>query len=268
MKNKNELTERLLEKTKYLFHSYYNGETEPWFTHLDKNAVYLGSGDPMLIGKSAIVNHFKKYEGVQTVILEEEYNAILQSQSSGMVYGRFVLGTPKMNVIGVTRFTIVYKIQRNGLFITHQHNSHEFKNGLKQMENVKDENRVDSLMFQFIRDVLSDVGKEMHFSIPSGNNTVFLNASMVLYVQSSGKRTEFVCIDRTVSCNMPISELKEHLPDVFYPVHRCYLVNVKHIHEIRRFEIEMISGVKIPIPAVGYMQIKEDLISRIGKQEL
>lgn len=264
MEYQTDLADRLLETTKYIYHSYYDGNPEPWFSYLDKNAVYLGTGDPMLIGKTAIVNHFKKYEGIQTKILDNACNVVLQSKTSGLVYGKLILGTQKMNELGFMRFTLVYKIQKSGFLIIHQHNSCEFKNSIKQTDS-KTTNTVDNLAFQFIRDVLSDKGNDMRFSLPSGNNTVFLNANMVLYIQSVGKHTEFVCVDRTVSCNTPISELKEQLPDMFYQVHRCYLVNIKHIHEIRRFEVEMISGVKIPIPAISYTQIKEDLIGLINK---
>lgn len=259
-----DLADKLTDTTKYLFHSFYAGNTEPWFSLLDKSAVYLGSADPMLIGKTAIENHFKKYEGIQTEILEEEYHATLQSKTVGFVYGHFVFGTSQKNEFAFMRFTLIYKIHKDGLSIIHQHNSYEFKNNSLQPEH-ETQNKVDNLAFQFIRDILSDKDNDTQFCISSGSNTVFLNANMVLYVQSVGKHTEFVCVDRTVSCNTPISELRERLPNMFYQIHRCYIVNIKHIHEIKRFSVEMISGEKLPVPAAAYTQVKNDLIAYLNK---
>lgn len=84
-----------------------------------------------------------------------------------------------------------------------------------------------------------------------------------MYVQSQRRKTEFVCIDRIISCNSPIGEIAKELPELFYPLRRGYLVNTLFIVAIRRFEAELISGICIPIPALNYQQVKQDLQSII-----
>ena len=37
-----------------------------------------------------------------------------------------------------------------------------------------------------------------------GTQTIFVNSNTVLYVQSQRRKTEFVCIDRVISCNSSI----------------------------------------------------------------
>lgn len=66
-----------------------------------------------------------------------------------------------------------------------------------------------------------------------------------------------------ISCNSSIGELAKQLPDVFYPLHRSYLVNTLYLLAVRRFEAELIDGITLPIPAQTYQQIKEDLESRL-----
>ncbi|CBL41782.1 LytTr DNA-binding domain [butyrate-producing bacterium SS3/4] len=83
---------------------------------------------------------------------------------------------------------------------------------------------------------------------------------------SVDKRTELVCVDRVVSCNYIYRELKERLPEVFYPLRRGYLVNTLYIVALRRFEAELISGISIPIPALTYTQVKRDLQELIEKK--
>ena len=91
-----------------------------------------------------------------------------------------------------------------------------------------------------------------------------IHSDTILYAQSRDKRTELVCVDRIVSCNYIYRELKERLPEVFYPLRRGYLVNALFIVAVRRFEAELISGICIPIPALTYQQAKRDLQSIIG----
>lgn len=259
------IAERLVSTTRDAFRAYHSGNLEPWSELLSPDSVYLGSGDPILIGKNAIINHFKKYEGVHSTILNDEYHPIVQSKSCGFVYGQIIIAMPESFQSIVTRLTIVYKITKNKLQITHQHNSYEHQYAATANQNAPME--MNNITQQFIRDILIHQKDNQKIAVPSGMQTVFLNSNMILYVQSFGKRTEFVCTDRTVSCNTPISELKETLPDIFYPIHRSYLVNVNHISAIRRFEAEMVTGAIIPIPALMYTQVKRDLQMKIHEGE-
>ena len=45
--------------------------------------------------------------------------------------------------------------------------------------------------------------------------------------------------------------------------HRGYYVNTLYITAIRRFEAELISGAVLPIPALNYTKIRDDLLDRI-----
>lgn len=256
MENKLTIAEKLTNTTRDAFRAYHSGNLKPWSELLSPDSVYLGSGDPMLIGKNAIMNHFKKYEGVQSTIINDEYHPIVQSESCGFVYGQIIIGMPDSFQSIVTRFTMVYKIKKNKLLITHQHNSYEHQyvttlhHTSMQMSNITQ---------QFIRDLLIHQKENKRIPVSSGMQTIYLNSNMILYIQSFGKRTEFVCADRTVSCNTPISKLREFLPDIFYPIHRSYLVNCNHISAIRRFEVELVTGAILPIPALTYTQVKKDL---------
>lgn len=257
MENELTIAERLTNTTRDAFRAYHSGNLEPWSKLLAPDSVYLGSGDPILIGKNAIINHFKKYEGVQSTVINDEYHPIVQSRSCGFVYGQIIIGMPDSFQSIVTRFTMVYKIRKNKLIISHQHNSYEHQYITPASQHTPME--INNITQQFIRNLLIHKEENKKIPVASGMQTIYLDSNMILYVQSFGKRTEFVCADRTVSCNTPISELRETLPDIFYPIHRSYLVNINHIAAIRRFEAEMVTGATIPIPALTYTQVKKDL---------
>ena len=57
------MLEELAVLTKELFHAHYAGDLERWFDYLCPDSIYLGTGEPMLFGGSAIREHFKGFEG-------------------------------------------------------------------------------------------------------------------------------------------------------------------------------------------------------------
>ena len=154
----------------------------------------------------------------------------------------------------INRFTISYRIISGELKMVHQHNSYEYMQ--------PSESRIlnlDMNTMQFVRSLLLDRPSGRRIPIRSGTQTIFVNPNTVLYVQSQRRKTEFVCIDRVITCNSSIGEIGKELPDLFYPLRRGYLVNTLFIVAIRRFEVELISGICIPIPALTYQQAKQDL---------
>ena len=185
--------EEITALTKELFHAHYAGDLERWFDYLCPDSIYLGTGEPMLFGGSAIREHFKGFEGERSIL------------------------------------------------------------------------KMDMNTTRFVRNLLLEQPAGRRIAFPSGNQTVYVNPYTILYAKSRDKRTELVCVDRVVSCNYIYRELKERLPEVFYPLRRGYLVNTLYIVALRRFEAELISGISIPIPALTYTQVKRDLQELIEK---
>lgn len=257
MENKTIISEALIASVKSTFKAYFSGNLNPWFEQLSNRSTYLGSGEPMLIGKNAIINHFKKYTGMQANIVDEDYHAIMQGKTLGIIYGKVVIAAPDSIQSTTIQFTIIYKIRKSGFEIIHQHNSYEHKNST--VVNGSSSIITDDITLQFIRNLLMYKDENKRLAIPSGTKTFYVNSNMIFYIQSVCKKTEFVCADRIISCNSSISELKSILPDLFYPIHRSYIVNIRHISQIKRFEATMINGAVIPIPALTYTQVKKDL---------
>lgn len=173
------------------------------------------------------------------------------------VCGQIFLESLEKSFRIINRFTISYRIIGGELKMVHQHNTYEYMQ--------PSESRIlnlDMNTMQFVRSLLLDRPSGRRMPVRSGTQTIFVNPNTVLYVQSQRRKTEFVCIDRVISCNSSIGEIGMELPDFFYPLRRGYLVNTLFIVAIRRFEVELISGICIPIPALTYQQVKQDLLRK------
>ena len=257
--------EELIEITKNLFHHVYDGDLKPWFELLCNESVYLGTNSPVLIGADAIQKHFSAWgTEKRTDIIKESYYCAIQDRWSACVYGVFTLSSDEMHYEAISRFSIVYRIIGEKPKIIHQHNSYEYR----KLSNGQ------AKLLSFNADALAFVDnltiQQKHYEplfIKSGKQTLTLNPLLILYVESNGKRTNIVCVDNSISCNSPISELAELLPDYFYRIHRSYFINVKYLVAIRRFEVELLNGAVLSIPEAKYTQVKSELLRRYGRIE-
>ena len=247
--------------TETLFHAHYAGDLEQWFSYLCKDSVYVGTGEPLLVGGNAIRAHFQGFQGKTVNIIEEEYIPALLGPQAAQVYGQIVVENQENLFRVVNHFTITYRIIRGEIRMVHQHNSYEY---IQQGETSA--LKLDMNTMKFVRDLLVERPAKVRIPIRSGTQTIFINPETVLYVQGRRKRTDFVCVDRVITCNSSIGEVAKELPDTFYGLHRSYLVNTRYIVAVRRFEVELISGICLPIPAATYQQVKQDLREIIGRE--
>ena len=248
--------------TKELFHEHYAGNLERWFSYLCSDSVYLGTGEPLLFGGDAIREHFKGFIGKEIEIVQEEYFPVAQGDTAAQVCGQIIVENKEKLFRVITCFTIGWRIIGGELKMIHQHNSYEY-----MQPRESGALRLDVNTMQFVRSLLLEYPTGRRMPVRSGNQTVFVNPHSILYVQSRHNRTELVCVDRVIFCNSPLHELKKELPEIFYPLRRGYLVNTLYVVAIRRFEAELISGIIIPIPALAYQKVKQDLLGIIGGEE-
>lgn len=256
--------EEITALSKELFHAHYAGNLEKWFSYLCKDSIYLGTGEPLLFGGHTIREHFKGFEGKSADIIQEEYFPIALSDHAAQVCGVIVIEDKKELIRVVTHFTLGYRMIGGEIKLVHQHNSYEYIN-----QDGHGKNNIvnwDINTTQFVRNLLLEEIPEKRMAVRSGQQIIFVNPNLILYVQAQKKRTELVCVDKVISCNSTIGELAKELPEVFYHLHRGYLVNTLYIVAIRRFEVELLSGITLPIPAKNYMQVKQDLLKLIAKK--
>lgn len=255
--------DQLIQITKNIFNQSYNGNLQPWFSLLDENTIYIGNGDPILVGANTIKQHFKNYHGLNhSTILEDTYYTQTIDQNTISVYGQFIIGIEQNNHTVISRFTILYNIQNEQLKIIHQQNSYEYlKNTYNQRPRTVEFN---SEALHLIQQLLNEKNEQNKLIIKSGKQqTHIIHPGTIMYIQSYGKTTIFHCIDRIITGNYMIKQIKEKLPPYFYQNHRSFIVNTKYISNIQRFEIEMIDGTKLPIPEKSYTKIREDIFELI-----
>lgn len=245
--------------TKKCYRAHFSGEPEIWFDYLGADSVYVGTGEPLILGGDAIRNRFQAYDGQAVDILKEEYFPVFTHEKAAVVCGQVVIQHRAKYYRAVTRFTLGLYVVGERVQISHIHNSYEY-----QHVQTNKAFHLDLDGLNFVKKLMTDRPSGRRMAFKSGSKTIFLNPKNILYVQSLRKKTELVCLDCVIGCNSTIGELREMLPSYFYGIHRGYLVNTMFITGIRRFEVELADGTTLPIPQATYSQVKEALIARIS----
>lgn len=95
--------------------------------------------------------------------------------------------------------------------------------------------------------------------IHSDSQVLYIDPRTLMYAESRNHRVEIVTLNKAFSCNLSLAELETMLPEYCCRVHRGYLINAHYVTAFRRSEVELASGVVIPIPAPKYAATKRRL---------
>lgn len=90
----------------------------------------------------------------------------------------------------------------------------------------------------------------------------FLDEAEVLYIEAAHNNVVWHCREYRVESRDSLKRLEQCLPDRFMRIQRGYIINVKHVHVIRRNELQMDNGDILPVPYRIYQDIREALLEK------
>ena len=255
--------EDTVEITRAIVRGYYQGDFEPWFSRLCSGSVWLGTGERLLFGDQAIRDYFKGYTAPFHVrILREDYYPVPLNTRSGAVVAEVTVASPKKPDTTVSAiYTFVYQIVAEETKLMLLHAGYEFVSPL--MVNT-DAQKLQMSAYQFVRDVILNMPETKRIPIPVGIKTLYVQPHMIFYIKSIGRKTELYCTDKVILTELPIYKLNEMLPFDFCSIHRTYTVNSRYVTAIKRYEVTMVTGEKLPVPIHGFNEVKADLERRIA----
>lgn len=82
--------------------------------------------------------------------------------------------------------------------------------------------------------------------VRDGSRLVQISFDRLLFLEAESNYTRLVCTDRSLLTLASLKQLAESLPDEFMRVHRSYIVNTQHIHQIEGTTIK-IGEHKVPV---------------------
>nr|UWI50136.1 LytTR family transcriptional regulator [Clostridioides difficile] len=263
--------ENVVEYTEYMLCEYYHLNTEPFFSALDTDVMWIGPGNLFVFGETAVKSYFKDGFIMPYIEMENIEFYLLQSgKDSGIVVGRFSChteqGADKVAAAN-QRVTIHFRqySENKSVKITHMHVSNEWN------ELVDDEVfpfKVSVQTYRYVQKLVTESGvKRRHKKIELRNDTglQYIDPNMVVYAEAIGKYTVVHFVDKIVTIKRLIGKVALLFPEIFCRPHRGYLVNCEFIDSVERYRITMVTGTMIPIPEKRYFKVREEIATIMQK---
>lgn len=265
-------TEKLTVQSIY---AYYEGNLESFCCMLHPEATLLLSGKGQFVeGKSSlqVLARSSNHPGVHYAF--ENISCRAYRVDRGLCYtvlsSELLANFPNGQVEGTNQnLTVLWKyireanleregVKQQGWYILHlhvaasremtksaAHLSRFASNKLREMmEKAKGEGKV----------ALRDVKSEIHY-IPRGEILRFETSGHQVEVHLTGGQS--FRVSKKIGC------LEEELGGEFVRVHRCHLINARHVETAKNYKITLSDSSQIPVPRSSFPEVKKRLTAAI-----
>lgn len=261
--------ETICENTLKIVREYYSLNTEPLFSVLADDCVWLGTGNLLVSGAAAIQELFKDGFIMPVCRLEEPDFRLIESGCEGqlIVLGQYALypgeGAEQISAVK-QRSTFFYRQENSGWRLAHMHISNEWS------ELVGDEVfpvQTSMRTYHYVKKLLAESvsRKPPMLIIKTGIANQFVDTNTVIYIQATDKDCILHMPDERRQVSRTLKDLQGQLPPNFYRIHRSFYVNCNYVTKIERYVVTLVTGEALPIPKMRYMQVREELTARIEK---
>lgn len=262
--------ETICENTLELIQEYYRLNTEPLFSVLSDDCVWMGTGNVLASGAAAIRGFFKDGFVMPPYHLEEPDFRLVETGCEGqlMVLGQYALysdgDAPFVNAVK-QRATFCFRQEKNEWRLYHMHVSNEWS------ELVGDEVfpvQISTQTYHYVKKLLAEsVSRKSHtLIIKTDLSNQFVDTNLIVYIQATDRDCILHMLSERKQVSRMLKDLEEQLPPNFYRIHRSFCVNSDYVAKIERYAVTLVTGEELPIPKMRYMQIREELTARIEKR--
>lgn len=263
--NKKALQE-ITELTQECLARFWQLDPEFVINYFDRDILWIGSAQSQYTeGYEETARDFRGImkELKPCHLLRQEFSIVQNAGNTCTIAGRYL--TTVDDEVGFflqvqQRCTFVWELTEDGPRIRHCHISNpmgelqlardeKFPNVLGQMSKkywtyrlraAQDERRI----------VVTDRHEVVHFLLPAE----------VVYANANGRHSVIhTTSDREIDARMSITGFLAAAGEGFTAVHRSYALNDAYISRIRKYEIIMVDGSRIPVPERRYKEIRETL---------
>lgn len=263
--------ETVCEETCFIIREYYKLNTEPLFSVLTDDCIWLGVGNLTVSGAEAIKAQFKDGFLMPPFEMEDtEFRRIeTGSDEQLMVLGEYTLYSSEESEVICTvrqRLTFCYRKEREEYRLYHMHVSNEYS------ELVGDEVfpvQISRQTYLHVQKLLKESAKRSHpkLEVKANGFTRYVDTNMIRYIQAIERECVLCLMNENRAVQMPAKELEKKLPSNFYRLHRSYIVNCNYIEKIERYKLTLVTGEELPIPKMRYTQIRDEIREKIQKKE-
>ncbi len=262
--------ETICENTLEFIREYYHLNTEPLFSVLADDCVWMGTGNVLASGAAAIRGFFKEGFLMPPFHLEEpDFRQVETGCGEQMiVLGQYTLYSHEdAQLISAVkqRATFCYRQEKSEWKLYHMHISNEWN------ELVGDEIfpvQISTQTYHYVKKLQAESvsRKSPMLVIKTDLANQFIDTNMVIYIQAMDRDCIVHMLSERKQVSRALKDLQAQLPPNFYRIHRSFCVNSDYVTKIERYAVTLVTGEELPVPKMRYTQIRKELTALIDKR--
>ena len=137
---------------------------------------------------------------------------------------------------------------------------------LKPVEYVKLRDMLNRCVIMVQYQKNAEEAKKQFIEVKTSNSTVFLDTDEILYVEKRKNQCVFHLEDGELLSYMTLKQVSELLDEtVFYKVHQGYIVNFRHIKEVKADSVCLGKNREVPVSRRNQEKLRDLHIDKIRK---
>ncbi|MFR7591077.1 MAG: LytTR family transcriptional regulator DNA-binding domain-containing protein [Longibaculum sp.] len=268
---KKELIDKCMQLTSETMERYFHGDVKFVADHLHRNCLWIGArADELYQGKTEIMSVLNKDQPhlPDISLTAQHYFCAVHDTHSCTIAGSYIgVTNPDTGEIfrQMQRLTFVWKEERGELLIIHMHVSNPL-DILEEGENFP--HAVGRYTKEYLDMLISrHVEKNDVITVKDQKNIHHvINISSILYCESFDRNTIIHTENGDVFGRIQLQEIEQILvsmnPVMFKRVHKSFLINKYYTNSIRRYEVKLRGGCRVPLSQERYIDIYEWLMER------
>lgn len=262
--------ETICESTRKIIQEYYRLNTEPLFSVLSNDCVWMGTGNLLATGAAAIRGFFEDGFLMPPFRLEEPDFRLVETGCQGqlIVLGQYALspdeGARQISAVK-QRSTFCYREEKGRWLLYHMHVSNEW--GELVGEEVFPV-RISTQTYRYVKKLLAEsVSKKPPMLVVKTDlSSQFIDTNTIIYIQATDRDCILHLLGERKQVPRPLKELMGQLPPSFYRIHRSFCVNSDYVTKIERYRLTLATGDVLPVPKMRYTQIRDELTALLEKR--
>lgn len=259
----------ILDDTLEIIREYYRLNTQPLFSVLAEDCVWMGTGNLLASGAAAIKALFKDGFAMPPFRLSEPDFRLVDTgcETQKIVLGQYILHSDQESGVinaGKQRATFCYRLEKKGWRLYHMHVSNEWNELVgKEVFPVQ----ISTQTYRYVQELLAKNARGTHcpLVIKTDVSHQFVDTGSLLYIEATDADCILHLLSERRQVAKPMKELAPQFPPNFYRLHRSYCINSDYVAKIERYRVTLITGETLPIPKMRYAQIREELTALIEK---
>lgn len=258
--------DKIIELTRDVIRGFYGRNIEAYTDYLADDFVWIGAfGFQLATSKQDFLDIIRAEMNTTPMIMQKEHFEIIsRDRDTFVLYSTFQLDaviSPEEHIQTHTRLSVIWRYIEGDLKLVHIHGSNAqdvpLVATIPKVEYEEDCND----FWGYVKETMAqETSPRLMVRTTTGEHRILIESD-IMYLQAEGQSTRIYTKDEVLSVSGILRKHQAKLSDMFYRIHKTYLVNLAYLTALCRYQTTLRNQMKLPVGKEHYLPLKRQLIA-------